>query len=247
MIGKLIQRMLEIGQPSRSGRLLASYTTFAYFWDSWIDILSFRSWLILSFRLWVPWWLLVFQKLPSNMGLRIRPLLPWLSAHSFCLMHLVSVSVALLDYCNTKQLFLVTQPLILAPLSEMYGRTWVLLAYIVAFNNICLWLLTSVQVLHVGNLVTLALSLGSAFAPNTGTLIGLRFLCEHSGSIFSLFFLWKFNWLQPDFQQVRPSHAVEVLSEICLPHTNEHLLCRCTLLDHFLVRTACWSLRTVRP
>ena len=33
------------------------------------------------------------------------------------------------------------------------------------------------QVLHIGNLTLIAFSLGCAFAPNTGALIGLRFLC----------------------------------------------------------------------
>ncbi|KAF8966604.1 multidrug resistance protein 4 [Flammula alnicola] len=51
-------------------------------------------------------------------------------------------------------------PLILAPLSEMYGRTWVL---------------------HIGNLFTLAFSLGCAFAPTTGALLGFRFLSGLSG------------------------------------------------------------------
>ena len=50
------------------------------------------------------------------------------------------------------------QPLVLAPLSELYGRTWVL---------------------HIGNLFTVAFSLGCAFAPNTNTLIAFRFLCEY--------------------------------------------------------------------
>lgn len=52
-------------------------------------------------------------------------------------------------------------PLILAPLSELYGRTWVL---------------------HIGNLFTVAFSLGCAFAPNTSTLIAFRFLSGISGS-----------------------------------------------------------------
>ncbi|KIM47059.1 hypothetical protein M413DRAFT_440604 [Hebeloma cylindrosporum] len=52
-------------------------------------------------------------------------------------------------------------PLILAPLSEMYGRTWVL---------------------HISNLFTMAFSLGCAFAPNTGALLGFRFLSGLSGS-----------------------------------------------------------------
>ncbi|KAF6764235.1 multidrug resistance protein 4 [Ephemerocybe angulata] len=52
-------------------------------------------------------------------------------------------------------------PLLLAPLSEMYGRTWVL---------------------HIGNLFTVGFSLGCAFAPNTGALIAFRFLSGFSGS-----------------------------------------------------------------
>ncbi|KAG6831201.1 hypothetical protein H0H87_005917 [Tephrocybe sp. NHM501043] len=52
-------------------------------------------------------------------------------------------------------------PLILAPVSEMFGRTWVL---------------------HIGNLFSLAFTLGCAFAPTTGALIGFRFLAGFSGS-----------------------------------------------------------------
>ncbi|KAG6849851.1 hypothetical protein H0H93_004345 [Arthromyces matolae] len=52
-------------------------------------------------------------------------------------------------------------PLLLAPLSEMYGRTWVL---------------------HIGNLFSLAFTIGCAFAPNAGALIGFRFLAGFSGS-----------------------------------------------------------------
>ena len=47
------------------------------------------------------------------------------------------------------------QPLIVAPLSEMYGRTWVL---------------------HICNLFSLAFNLGCAFAPSVGSLIAFRFL-----------------------------------------------------------------------
>ncbi|KAH9478470.1 Efflux pump radE [Psilocybe cubensis] len=52
-------------------------------------------------------------------------------------------------------------PLFLAPLSEMYGRTWIL---------------------HIGNLFNIAFNLGCAFAPTTGALIGFRFLSGFSGS-----------------------------------------------------------------
>ncbi|KAH9478196.1 Efflux pump radE [Psilocybe cubensis] len=51
-------------------------------------------------------------------------------------------------------------PLILAPLSEMYGRTWIL---------------------HVGNLLSIVFNLSCAFAPNTAALIAFRFLCGLSG------------------------------------------------------------------
>ncbi|KAI5834714.1 MFS general substrate transporter [Schizophyllum commune Tattone D] len=52
-------------------------------------------------------------------------------------------------------------PLVLGPLSEIYGRTWVL---------------------HIANLVSLAFNLGCAFAPATGSFIGLRFLSGLAGS-----------------------------------------------------------------
>ncbi|KNZ78710.1 hypothetical protein J132_10815 [Termitomyces sp. J132] len=52
-------------------------------------------------------------------------------------------------------------PLLLAPLSEMYGRTWVL---------------------HIGNLFSLVFTLGCAFSPTAGSLIGFRFLAGFSGS-----------------------------------------------------------------
>ncbi|RDB30839.1 hypothetical protein Hypma_005829 [Hypsizygus marmoreus] len=52
-------------------------------------------------------------------------------------------------------------PLFLAPLSEMYGRTWVL---------------------HIGNLFSLAFTLGCAFSPTVGSLIAFRFLSGFSGS-----------------------------------------------------------------
>ncbi|ESK94908.1 mfs multidrug [Moniliophthora roreri MCA 2997] len=52
-------------------------------------------------------------------------------------------------------------PLFLAPLSEIYGRTWVL---------------------HIGNLLSIAFSFGCAFAPSTGALLAFRFLAGFSGS-----------------------------------------------------------------
>ncbi|KAJ7650916.1 multidrug resistance protein 4 [Roridomyces roridus] len=52
-------------------------------------------------------------------------------------------------------------PLILAPLSEMYGRRWVL---------------------NLGNFITIGFTVGCAFAPNTGALLAFRFLSGLSGS-----------------------------------------------------------------
>ncbi|KAF9023698.1 multidrug resistance protein 4 [Hymenopellis radicata] len=52
-------------------------------------------------------------------------------------------------------------PLFLAPISEMYGRTWVL---------------------HIANLLSIAFNMGCAYAPNTGALIAFRFLAGFSGS-----------------------------------------------------------------
>ncbi|KDR80330.1 hypothetical protein GALMADRAFT_62622 [Galerina marginata CBS 339.88] len=74
--------------------------------------------------------------------------------------HITNPTVAAL----TLSIFLLSfaiGPLALAPLSEMYGRSWVL---------------------HIGNIFTMGFSLGCAFAPTTGALIGFRFLSGLSGS-----------------------------------------------------------------
>jgi len=68
----------------------------------------------------------------------------------------------------------VFSPLIIAPLSEMYGR-----------ERISRQVLTTPHadvppgrwLYHIGNLFTLAFSLGCAFAPTMGSFIGFRFLC----------------------------------------------------------------------
>ncbi|KAI0775982.1 multidrug resistance protein 4 [Trametes elegans] len=64
----------------------------------------------------------------------------------------------------TLSVFLITfaiGPLFLAPISEMYGRTWVL---------------------HIGNLLFVAFSFGCAYAPTAGALIGFRVLSGFVGS-----------------------------------------------------------------
>jgi multidrug resistance protein len=52
-------------------------------------------------------------------------------------------------------------PLVLAPLSEIYGRTWVL---------------------HISNIFTTLFNLGCAFSPSTGALIAFRFLAGLTGA-----------------------------------------------------------------
>ncbi|KAL0960065.1 hypothetical protein HGRIS_011713 [Hohenbuehelia grisea] len=64
----------------------------------------------------------------------------------------------------TLSIFLVSfalGPLVLAPLSEIHGRTWVL---------------------HINNLFSIAFNIGCAFSPTVGSLIGFRFLAGLSGS-----------------------------------------------------------------
>ena len=64
------------------------------------------------------------------------------------------------------------KPLFLAPLSEMYGRTWVM----VLVSTLTHFLIPCAQVLHISNVFSIGFSLGCAFAPTTSTLIALRFL-----------------------------------------------------------------------
>jgi len=59
----------------------------------------------------------------------------------------MSLSITLLAW--------VFSPLVLAPLSEVYGRRWLY---------------------HISNLITIAFTLGCAFAPTMGSFIGFRFL-----------------------------------------------------------------------
>lgn len=64
----------------------------------------------------------------------------------------------------TLSIFLITfaiGPLFLAPLSEIYGRTWVL---------------------HIANICSLGFNIGCGFVSTTGSLIGLRILAGFAGS-----------------------------------------------------------------
>jgi MFS family permease len=62
-------------------------------------------------------------------------------------------------------------PLVIAPLSEMYGRKWV--------NLVPLYLVeadVNFEVLHIGNVLLGVSNLACAYAPNAGSLIAFRFL-----------------------------------------------------------------------
>ncbi|KAI0750934.1 multidrug resistance protein 4 [Daedaleopsis nitida] len=71
----------------------------------------------------------------------------------------------------TLSVFLITfaiGPLFLAPLSEIYGRTWLMRE--------------GRQILHIGNLMFMAFSFGCAYSPTVGDLIGFRVLSGFVGS-----------------------------------------------------------------
>lgn len=82
----------------------------------------------------------------------MAPALPAISDHY----HITNPTVTAL----TLSIFLLAYalgPLIISPLSEIYGRLWVL---------------------HMSNIVFLLFCLGCVFAPNAATLIVFRFLGE---------------------------------------------------------------------
>ncbi|KAF7316211.1 hypothetical protein MIND_00139500 [Mycena indigotica] len=69
-------------------------------------------------------------------------------------------------------------PLVLAPVSEMYGRyeSWPVFDFNIQTTLYRKW------VLHIGNIFSILFHLGCAFAPNTAALIGFRFMAGLSGS-----------------------------------------------------------------
>ena len=74
----------------------------------------------------------------------------------------------------------VISPLIIAPLSEMYGREHTSRhGQTVSHANVLLgrWLY------HISNFLTLGFSLACAFAPTIGSFIGFRFLCKALSSL----------------------------------------------------------------
>lgn len=85
----------------------------------------------------------------------------------------MSLSITLLAW--------VFSPLILAPLSEVYGRECILFQVPVASRADIppgRWLY------HISNLITIAFTLGCAFAPTMGSFIGFRFLGELQSPLF---------------------------------------------------------------
>lgn len=74
--------------------------------------------------------------------------------------HITNSTVLALTLCIFVLSFALA-PLVLAPLSELYGRVWIL---------------------HVSNIAFLAFNLGCAYSKTTGILIGFRFLAGIAGS-----------------------------------------------------------------
>ncbi|KAJ2919803.1 hypothetical protein MD484_g551, partial [Candolleomyces efflorescens] len=91
--------------------------------------------------------------LPSAM---MAPALPDVAHHYQILNETVlalTLSIFLISYA--------LGPLLLSPLSEMYGRTWIL---------------------HIGNFFNIAFNIGCAFSPNTACLLAMRFMTGFASS-----------------------------------------------------------------
>ena len=69
----------------------------------------------------------------------------------------------------------VFSPLIIAPLSEVYGREYIS-CEIQATSRA--HVLSGRWLYHFSNILTLAFTLACAFAPTMGSFIGFRFLCK---------------------------------------------------------------------
>ncbi|KAL4251166.1 MFS transporter superfamily protein [Abortiporus biennis] len=98
----------------------------------------------------------LYTLVPPLASSMMAPALPEIGQHY----HLTSPTVISL----TLSIFLITfaiGPLFLAPLSEIYGRTWVF---------------------HISNIFSLAFNLACGFAPTTGALIGFRILSGFVGA-----------------------------------------------------------------
>ena len=99
----------------------------------------------------------------------VAPALPDIAEHY----HITSETITAM----VLSIFLITfaiGPLFLAPLSEIYGRTWVseqrCITSSIAPHPRC-------QVFHINNGAFAAVNLACAYAPNTNVLLGMRIMC----------------------------------------------------------------------
>ena len=118
----------------------------------------------------VQWWRLVYRRLQPSMRSQMLLSSHWLWAY-FCLL---TPSVLVLSYYYFGLYWPVWTSPLFSPLSRKcmgeLGWDIVLIHYPSLIHTIF-------QILHIGNLLTMGLSLGCAFAPTTGALIAFRFLC----------------------------------------------------------------------
>ncbi|KAF8629027.1 hypothetical protein AX15_003601 [Amanita polypyramis BW_CC] len=109
-----------------------------------------RKWLAVSI-------VSIYTFIPPFASSMMAPGLPDVAAKY----HITNPTVVALTF----SIFLVSYgfaPLLLAPLSEIYGRTWVL---------------------HICNIFSMGFNLGCAFSPNTGALVAFRFLSGFTGGV----------------------------------------------------------------
>ncbi|KAI0832553.1 multidrug resistance protein 4 [Trametes gibbosa] len=124
--------------------------------DDWThDPINPRNW---SFRKkWIMISIVSLYTFVTPLGSSMMaPALPDIAAHY----HITSQT----ETAATLSVFLSTfaiGPLFLAPISEIYGRSWVL---------------------HIGNLLYLAFNFGCAYSPTVGSLLGFRILAGFAGS-----------------------------------------------------------------
>ncbi|KAF9811719.1 hypothetical protein IEO21_06475 [Rhodonia placenta] len=124
--------------------------------DEWeFDTANPRNWS--STRKWICVIIVSFYSFVSPLSSSMMaPGLPDISTHygiTSSTIQALTLSIFLLSFA--------IGPLFFGPLSEMYGRAWVL---------------------HLSNILLLGANIGCAFAPNTGALIGFRFLAGWGGS-----------------------------------------------------------------
>ncbi|KAI6130537.1 major facilitator superfamily domain-containing protein [Pisolithus croceorrhizus] len=124
--------------------------------DQWAsDPTNPRNWT--PFKKWITATLVSFYTFLAPLGSSMMaPGLPDIALRY----HITNPTVLALTLC-VFLLSLAVGPLFIAPLSEMYGRVWVL---------------------HIGNLVFLIFNLACALAPTAGAFIGFRFLAGFAGS-----------------------------------------------------------------